>query len=55
MTPPEPPRIDPAAPRPGPCLSEVKGQESAKRALEVSGGGGRAQPAYVWNKRPALA
>ena len=40
LTPPEPPRIDPAAPRPGPCLSEVKGQESAKRALEVAAAGG---------------
>ena len=40
LTPPEPPRIDPAAPRSGPCLSEVKGQESAKRALEVAAAGG---------------
>jgi magnesium chelatase family protein len=40
LTPPEPPRVDPAAPRPGPCLSEVKGQESAKRALEVAAAGG---------------
>ena len=40
LTPPEPPRTDLAAPRPGPCLSEVKGQESAKRALEVAAAGG---------------
>jgi magnesium chelatase family protein len=40
LTPPEPPRTDPAAPRAGPCLSEVKGQESAKRALEVAAAGG---------------
>lgn len=41
MSQPEPPRLDPAAVAPrGPCLSEVKGQESAKRALEVAAAGG---------------
>jgi len=39
LTPPEPPAPD-AAPRHGPCLSEVKGQESAKRALEIAAAGG---------------
>ncbi|MBL6456966.1 ATP-binding protein [Belnapia sp. T6] len=39
LTPPEPPPPEAAAPR-GPCLSEVKGQESAKRALEVAAAGG---------------
>lgn len=39
LTPPEPPAPEAAAPR-GPCLSEVKGQESAKRALEVAAAGG---------------
>ncbi|MDN3562796.1 YifB family Mg chelatase-like AAA ATPase [Paeniroseomonas aquatica] len=39
LTPPEPPGPEAAAPR-GPCLSEVKGQESAKRALEVAAAGG---------------
>jgi magnesium chelatase family protein len=39
LTPPEPPAPD-ARPRSGPCLSEVKGQESAKRALEVAAAGG---------------
>ncbi len=39
LTPPEPPPPD-SAPWRGPCLSEVKGQESAKRALEVAAAGG---------------
>ncbi|TCZ55428.1 ATP-binding protein [Roseicella aquatilis] len=39
LTPPEPPAPD-AAPWRGPCLSEVKGQESAKRALEIAAAGG---------------
>ncbi|NOG71084.1 YifB family Mg chelatase-like AAA ATPase [Roseicella sp. DB1501] len=39
LTPPEPPRAD-ATPWQGPCLSEVKGQESAKRALEIAAAGG---------------
>jgi magnesium chelatase family protein len=41
MSPPEPPRADPAqALARGPCLSEVKGHESAKRALEIAAAGG---------------
>ncbi|HZF74216.1 MAG TPA: ATP-binding protein, partial [Acetobacteraceae bacterium] len=36
---PEPPSVAPQ-PWTGPCLSEVRGQESAKRALEVSAAGG---------------
>lgn len=39
MSPPEPPRLEREAWR-GPCLSEVKGQESAKRALEIAAAGG---------------
>ncbi|MBW8271204.1 YifB family Mg chelatase-like AAA ATPase [Caldovatus aquaticus] len=39
LSPPAPPPLV-AAPRPGPCLSEVKGQESAKRALEIAAAGG---------------
>lgn len=39
MTPPEPPRIEREA-WGGPCLSEVKGQETAKRALEIAAAGG---------------
>ncbi len=39
MSPPEPPRIEREA-WGGPCLSEVKGQESAKRALEIAAAGG---------------
>ena len=39
LAPPQPPPVQPAADR-GPCLSEVKGQESAKRALEIAAAGG---------------
>ncbi|WP_149537585.1 YifB family Mg chelatase-like AAA ATPase [Siccirubricoccus phaeus] len=39
LSPPEPPPPDAVAPR-GPCLSEVKGQETAKRALEIAAAGG---------------
>ncbi|MDB5374003.1 MAG: family ATPase, partial [Belnapia sp.] len=39
LSPPEPPLPEATLPR-GPCLSEVKGQESAKRALEVAAAGG---------------
>lgn len=38
LSPPAPPKLD-AAPRSAPCLSEVKGQESAKRALEIAAAG----------------
>jgi magnesium chelatase family protein len=40
LSPPEPPRPDTAALPRGPCLSEVKGHESAKRALEIAAAGG---------------
>ncbi|NKE47621.1 ATP-binding protein [Roseomonas frigidaquae] len=36
---PVPPRLD-DAPWAGPCLSQVRGQESAKRALEIAAAGG---------------
>ncbi|NKC31541.1 YifB family Mg chelatase-like AAA ATPase [Falsiroseomonas selenitidurans] len=36
---PDPPRLD-DTPWTGPCLSQVRGQESAKRALEVAAAGG---------------
>ncbi len=39
LSPPEPPALRPTASR-GPCLSEVKGHESAKRALEIAAAGG---------------
>lgn len=39
MSPPEPPRLEREDWR-GPCLSEVKGQEAAKRALEIAAAGG---------------
>ncbi|MBY0336029.1 MAG: YifB family Mg chelatase-like AAA ATPase [Acetobacteraceae bacterium] len=39
LAPPAPPALDAAAWQ-GPCLSEVKGQESAKRALEIAAAGG---------------
>jgi hypothetical protein len=39
MTPPSPPALETQA-WTGPCLSEVKGQESAKRALEIAAAGG---------------
>jgi magnesium chelatase family protein len=39
LSPPSPPAPD-LSPWRGPCLSEVKGQESAKRALEIAAAGG---------------
>ncbi|MCO6416433.1 YifB family Mg chelatase-like AAA ATPase [Siccirubricoccus sp. KC 17139] len=39
LSPPEPPSPAATAPR-GPCLSEVRGQETAKRALEIAAAGG---------------
>jgi magnesium chelatase family protein len=39
LTPPEPP-LPETIPWRGPCLSEVRGQESAKRALEIAAAGG---------------
>jgi len=39
LEPPQPPKLA-AAPRTGPCLSEVRGQESAKRAIEIAAAGG---------------
>ena len=38
LTPPRPGEADP--PGPGPCLSQVKGQETAKRAVEIAAAGG---------------
>ena len=38
LSPPRPGAADP--PAPGPCLSQVKGQETAKRALEIAAAGG---------------
>ncbi len=38
LAPPRPGAADP--PVPGPCLSQVKGQETAKRALEIAAAGG---------------
>ncbi len=38
LSPPAPPSLDPT-PRAGPCLSEVRGQESAKRAIEIAAAG----------------
>ncbi|MBR0651536.1 YifB family Mg chelatase-like AAA ATPase [Roseomonas terrae] len=38
LSPPAPPALDAARPA-GPCLSEVRGQESAKRAIEIAAAG----------------
>jgi len=40
LSPPSPPPLNAGGQRPGPCLSEVKGQESAKRVLEIAAAGG---------------
>ncbi|GGG47681.1 ATPase AAA [Caldovatus sediminis] len=40
LSPPSPPPLAAGGARAGPCLSEVKGQESAKRALEIAAAGG---------------
>src|SRR3546814_18486159 len=45
MSPPEPARAEKRSG--GPCLSENKGQESAKRALEVAAAGGRSEERRV--------
>jgi magnesium chelatase family protein len=41
LVPESPPQLT-SAPCPGPCISEVRGQESVKRALEVAAAGGHA-------------
>ena len=52
LPPPAPPAPDPA-PRAAPCLSEVKGQESAKRALHRRPAGRRAAGDKATLPRPA--